>query len=295
MRIGAFQLHDPVPECKEPFVLATLRPWIDANNVGSLVLNEVETRLGAMELGALAKPGHFYDFTRYRPTIDLEEDGIRGLSIPNTSVHYARREGQNDFLLLRLLEPHANSELYIGSVLKLIKTFNAKRYIVLGSMYAAVPHTRPLLVNGYGMGEEAVREVEKAGALPITYHGPSSIANLITKEAAESGIETLVLMVSLPQYVALEEDYLGKVRLMEILNMLYDIPIDKEDFERALEQRNLVSERVENSPEIKILLPQLESAYDKRIQAMEAEGIPHLTSQMEEIFWKTMGKDIGKA
>jgi hypothetical protein len=190
---------------------------------------------------------------------------------------------------------HAHSELYIGSVLKLLKTFNAKRYILLGSMYAAVPHTRPLPVSGYGMGENAVREVEKAGALPITYHGPSSIGNLITKEAAEAGIETLVLMVSLPQYVALEEDYLGKVRLMEVLNMLYDIPIDKEDFERALEQRNLVSERVENSPEIKILLPQLESAYDKRIQAMEAGGIPHLTSEMEDIFWKIMGKDIGKA
>ncbi len=294
MRIGAFQLRDPVPECGGSYVLATLRPWIDVNNVGSLVLDEVEARFGATELGALSKPGHFYDFTRYRPTIHLEE-GIRDLSIPNTSVHYARREGQNDLLLLRLLEPHAHSELYISSVLKLLKTFNAKKYILLGSMYDVVPHTRPLLVSGYGMGEEALQDVKKAGALPITYHGPSTIANLITKEAAESGIDALVLMVSLPQYVVLEEDYLGKVRLMEILNMLYNIPVDKEDFERALEQRDLIGERVANSPEVKLLLPQLESAYDKRIKAMEAEGIQHLTSEMEEIFWKTMGKDIGKA
>jgi predicted ATP-grasp superfamily ATP-dependent carboligase len=259
-----------------------------------MVLTELETRLGATELGTLSKPGHFYDFTRYRPIIHLEE-GIRDLSIPTTSVHYAKREGQNDLLLLRLLEPHAHAELYVGSVLKLLKTFKAKKYILLGSMYDVVPHTRPLLVSGYGMGEEALQDVKKAGVLPITYHGPSSIANLITKEAAESGIDALVLMVSLPQYVVLEEDYLGKVRLMEILNMLYNIPIGKEDFERALEQRNLVNERVENSPEIKIHLPQLENAYDMRIKAMDAEGIPHLTSEMEEIFWKIMGKDIGKA
>ena len=77
--------------------------------------------------------------------------------------------------------------------------------------------------------------------------------------------------------------------------MLYNIPVDKEDFEMALEQRKLISERVENTPEIKILLPQLEGAYDMRIEAMEAEGIPHLTSEMEEIFWNIMGKDIGKA
>ena len=104
-----------------------------------------------------------------------------------------------------------------------------------------------------------------------------------------------MFIVSLPQYVVLEEDYLGKVRLMEILNMLYDIPVDKEDFEKALEQRNLISERVENSPEVKMLLPQLESVYDMRIKAMETEETPRLTSEMEEIFWKIMGKDIGKA
>jgi predicted ATP-grasp superfamily ATP-dependent carboligase len=294
VRIGGFELRDPVPACNEPYVLATLRPWIDVNNVGSLILNELEARFGATELGKLSKPGNFYDFTRYRPTIHLEE-GIRDLSIPNTTIHYARREGQNDLFLLRLLEPHAHAELYISSVLKLLKTFKARKYILLGSMYDTVPHTRPLLVSGYGMGKEALEDVRKAGALPITYHGPSTIANLITKEAAESGIEAIVFIVSLPQYVVLEEDYLGKVRLMELLNMLYNIPVDKEDFEKALEQRNLISERVENTPEVKIFLPQLESGYDMRIKAMEAEGTPRLTSEMEEIFWNIMGKDIGKA
>ena len=294
MRIGGFHLCDPVPECNEPYVLAVLRPWIDVNNVGSLLLDDLEARLGAMELGRLSKPGRFYDFTRYRPTIHLEE-GIRGLSIPNTTIHYARREGENDLLLLRLLEPHAHAELYVASVLQLLKTFKARKYILLGSMYDAVPHSRPLLVSGYGMGDGALKDVRRAGVLPITYHGPSSMVNLITKEAAESGIDAIVFIVSLPQYVVWEEDHLGKVRLMEILNMLYHLPVDEKDFEKALEQRNLISERVENSPEVKILLPQLESAYDQRIEGMETGGRSHLTSEMEEIFWSTMGKDIGKA
>jgi hypothetical protein len=229
MRIGGFQLRDPVPECKEPYVLATLRPWIDVNNVGTLVLKELAKRFAATEVGRLSKPGCFYDFTRYRPTIHLE-GGIRDVSIPNTTIRYAKREGQNDLFLLRLLEPHAHSELYVASVVKLLKTLKAKKYILLGSMYDAIPHTRPLLVSGYGMGEQALHDVRRAGVLPITYHGPSTIANLITKEAAESGIEAIVFIVSLPQYLALEEDHLGKVRLMEILNMLYDIPVDKEDF-----------------------------------------------------------------
>jgi len=93
----------------------------------------------------------------------------------------------------------------------------------------------------------------------------------------------------------LDEDYLGKVRLMEVLNVLCDIPVDKEDFERALEQRRLIGEKLEKSSEVKNLLSQLESAYDSRIEAVETEGATRMTSEMEDIFWRIMGKDIGKA
>ncbi len=295
MRIGAFQLSDPVPECNEPYVVAILRPWIDVNNVGTLVLKELSAGLGGTELATLAKPGFFYDFTRYRPIIHLE-DGIRGMNIPNTTVRHVKREGQNDLLLLRLLEPHNHAEYYISSVMKLLKAFNARKYILLGSMYDTVPHTRPLIVSGYGMGGDALQEVRKAGVLPITYRGPSTITNLIAKEAAESGMEVAVFIVSLPQYVILEEDYSGMVRLMKLLNLLYQVPMDKRDLERASEQRGIIDERVANSQELKMILPQLENVYDARIEAMEPEGGLHLTPEMEEIVWKIMGKDnVGKA
>jgi predicted ATP-grasp superfamily ATP-dependent carboligase len=294
VRIGAFELPASLPECNEPHVMAVLRPWIDVNSVGTMVLKELAARFGAMELGRLSKPGQFYDFTRYRPVIHLEE-GIRDMSIPNTTICYAKREGQSDLLLLRLLEPHAHAEFYISSVLKLFKTLKVKKYILLGSMYDTIPHTRPLLVSGYGMGEKAVGDIKKAGILPITYHGPSSIANLITKEAAAAGIEVNVFIVSLPQYVVLDEDYVGKLRLMELLNTLYNIPVAKEDVEKALEQRETINERLGSSPEVRILLPQLENVYDARTKAMEKEGAPSLTPEMEELFWKITGKDIGRA
>jgi len=259
-----------------------------------MVLDELETRFKANPLGKLSKPGDFYDFTRYRPIIHLEE-GIQNLSIPNTTIHYATREGQNDIMLLRILEPHSHAEIYISSVVKLLKAFKVKKYILLGSMYDTVPHTKPLLVSGYGMGKQAVEDVKSIGALPITYHGPSTIVNLITKKAAQSGIDATVFIVSLPQYVVLEEDYMGKVRLMEILNTLYNIPIAQEDYDRVLEQRNMISQRVEKTPEVKILLPQIESVYDMRISAAGSESTTQLTPEMEEMLWKIMGKDIGKA
>lgn len=294
MRIGGFELIDPVPELNEPYVLATLRPWIDVNNVGSLILKELERQFTAFELGRLARPGRFYDFTRYRPTIDIE-GGINEMTVPNTTVHYARRQGQNDLVFINLLEPQANAEIYVDSVVRLLTTLKTSKYVLLGSMYDIVPHTRPLLVSGYGMGERALQDVRMAGAMPITYHGPSTFANLITKRAAESGIDATVFIVSLPQYVVMEEDHVGKIRLLEVLNMLYNIPIDQDDFEKAMRQRDLITEKLKDSPEITDILSQLENTYDMRVQAMQKEGIFQLGSDMEEMFWKTMEKNIGKA
>ncbi|HUJ90560.1 MAG TPA: PAC2 family protein [Syntrophorhabdales bacterium] len=294
MRIGAFELSEPIPELNEPYALAILRPWIDVNSVGTLVLNELETQFEAKDLARLARPGHFFDFTRYRPTLTHEE-GIRKVSVPNVTVRYGRREGENDLLFLHLLEPHSLSEIYVDSVLKLLKRFKAKKYILMGSMYDVVPHTRPLIVNGGAIGAEALQDLKKSGALPSTYEGPTTITFLITQKAADLGIETISFIVSLPQYAVLEEDYLGKVSLMEILNLLYNIPIDKRDFERALEQRTLISQRVDATPALKSLLPQLETLHEERIKSKEGDAMPKLTSEMEELLWKTMGKDLGKA
>ncbi|MCH9016178.1 MAG: hypothetical protein IIB89_00260, partial [Chloroflexi bacterium] len=67
MRIGDFEFPEPLPELKDPHVLAVLRPWIDVGNVGTLTLRRLERHLESKEIGRLVRPGRYYDFTRYRP------------------------------------------------------------------------------------------------------------------------------------------------------------------------------------------------------------------------------------
>ena len=294
MRIGAFELNEPIPELNEPYVFAILRPWIDVNNVGSLTLNGLEGQFGAKELGRLARPGNFFDFTRYRPTLYLQE-GIRRVNVPNATISYAKREGANDLLFLHLLEPHALAEVYVDSILRLLEALGVKKYCLLGSMYDAVPHTKPLIVHGGAMGREAEIELKKSGAQPSDYQGPTTITILITQKALQFGTEAIWFIVSLPQYVILEEDFLGKMRLMEILNLLYNIPIDRKDVERASEQLHLINQKVERTPELKSLLPQLETLYEVRMKRKEGEKIPKLSPEVEEMLWKIIGKNIGEA
>jgi len=294
VRIGAFEINDPIPELNEPYVFAILQPWVDVNNVGSLTLGELETQFGAKELGKLAKPGNFFDFTRYRPMLYVDQ-GIRRVSIPNTTLRYTQREGKNDLLFLHLLEPHAFAEVYVDSVLRLLKIFKAKKYCLLGGMYDVVPHTRPLSVHGGAIGIETVRDLKRSEAQPSYYQGPTSITTLINQRAPEFGTETIWFIVSLPQYVVLEEDYIGKVRLMEILNLLYSIPINKEDHEKATKQRSMINQKVGKTPKLKHILPELEAMYEVRIKREEGEKRPQLSPEREEILWKIMGKDYAKA
>ncbi len=294
MRIGAFEIQEPVPDLREPHVFASLRPWVDVNNVGTMTLDGLEARFGAGELGRLANPGAFYDFTRYRPTMYYEGEERR-LRIPNSRISFARRAEGNDFIFLRLLEPHAMGERFVESVLRVMKVLGARRYTLLGSMYDAVPHTRPLIVNGRATGPQAERDLKKAGVLESHYEGPTTIVSLIPQEGPGIGVESLTLVVSLPQYVNVEEDYLGKVRLLEVLNVIYGIPIDKEDFEKAGRQRTLLNQKIEGNAELKKALTHLENIYSLRTAQKSGEALPGLSSEMEQIFWDSDGKDTGKA
>ncbi len=294
MRLGAFNLNEPLVDLKDPWVFAILRPWIDVNNVGTLILNGLEAQFEAKELARLAQPGLFFDFTRYRPILYFDK-GIRKVKIPNTYISYTKREDGNDLLFLHLLEPHSFSEFYVNSILKLLKALKVKKYCLLGSMYDVVPHTRPLIVTGGAIGRGTELDLKRSGAQLSDYQGPTTITILISQRAPEFGIETIWFIVSLPQYVRLEEDFLGKIRLMEILNLLYGIPIDKKDYEKASEQLNLINQKVEKTPELKNILPQLETLYDVRIKRREGIGKDKLSSDLEEILWRIIGKDFGEA
>ncbi len=294
MRIGAFQLNEPLPDLHEPHVLATLRPWVDVNNVGTLTLDGLEAQYQAKELAKLARPGNFFDFTRYRPTVYYEGEARR-IKVPNTVLSYVQREKGNDFLFLHLLEPHSLSEVYIDSIMRLFQALKVRRYCLLGSMYDAVPHTKPLLVSGRASGKQAEQDLKRTGLQPSKYQGPTTITFLIAEKGLSLGIENISFIVSLPQYVNTEEDFLGKVRLMEILNLIYDLPIDKRDFEKAARQRSLINQKVETTPDLKRILPHLEAIYGSRVAKKEGEGMPGLSPEMEELFWETDEKDFGKA
>jgi predicted ATP-grasp superfamily ATP-dependent carboligase len=287
MRIGAFQVNEPLPELSEPHAFAMLRPWINAGDVGALTLSWLEKYTQAKPLAELARPGNFFDFTRYRPMF-YESHGERRVQIPNSYITFGRRAGGRDFLFLHLLEPHMFGEIYVDSVVKILKKFGTKRYCLLGSMYNFVPHTRRPLVSGGTSTDELKQKLEQAGVSASTYQGPITICTLISEKAAEWGVENMTMIVSLPQYTQLDEDFMGVVRLQEIISDLYDIPVPEESINRAKQQREQISAAVAGNPQVQEIVEQLEETYDARMSEREAKREPPPLSPEVEKFLREM-------
>ena len=71
MRVGAFEISEPVPELHDPHALVMIRPWVDVGSVGTLTLARLERHFAAKDLAKLARPGNFFDFTRKLQTRNI--------------------------------------------------------------------------------------------------------------------------------------------------------------------------------------------------------------------------------
>ena len=296
MKIGAFEIHEPVPELRDPHVFAMVRPWVDVGSVGTLTLNRLERYLGSKELGKLERPGNFFDFTRYRPTIRLVKE-VREVKVPNSIVRYAQTENGPDYMFLHLLEPHSNGEDYTDSILEVVKYFGVKRYCRVGAMYDAVPHTRPLLITGNLGGVPQIKEVPRLRLRGSTYQGPTTIMNLLSEGVEQSEIESVNFMVHLPQYVQLEEDYTGASRMIEALSSIYpEIPADLAPIRRGQRQYRELSATMERNAELRELIQQMEAHYDAQLDSeeaakKEAPAVSNLSPEIER-FLSELGERL---
>jgi PAC2 family len=286
MKLGMFDLVEPLPALRSPHAIVVLRPWTDAGNAATLAMSWLESVMSAEQLGKISQPGMFFDFTRYRPMARYLQ-GNREIIIPNTIVTFARQAAGQDFVFINMLEPNMFAERYISSVLRLLTTLGIRRYCLLGSMYDMVPHTRPLIVTGGTAAENAATALKKAGVGSSSYEGPTTICSLITQEAGRLGIETVNLMVRLPQYTQLEKDYTGQVRLLEVIQSLYGIPLDEEILRRARQQIKDIDVEVNRSRKLKDVVTHLEAYYDAQSATRQKEETPQLSPDVEN-FLKEM-------
>jgi hypothetical protein len=248
--------------------------------VGTLVLNKLERHLAAKELGKLARPGTFFDFTQARPRMRIVDDR-RVLVIPNSNVHYAHNdESGKDYLFLHLREPQSMAEDYTDAVVSLLRLFDVTEYCRIGGMFDSVPHTRPLLVTG------TLSEPQADGAKGLVstqgrpYQGSTSIVNLVSESLTD--IQNSSLMVHLPHYAQLDRDHMGAFRLMEALCALYGFPDSLADPKPGNRQYEYIDQLIQNNSEVLNVLKQMESDYDQKQVGGQPQDEPAMSPDVEK-------------
>lgn len=258
MRMGAFEIEEPLPNLVKPHAFSILRPWIDAGDVGTLTLEKLERHFGAKPLGEIVRPGVFFDFTRYRPTSTIT-DGRRQIEVPNTVIRYAQPSDGRGYIFLHLLEPHMFAEDYMDSILEVLKTFGVEQMIRIGSWYSGAPHTRPLVVTGLTSPSVPSQPVVEGSS----YQGPTSIIYQLAERSVDFALQMTSLMVGLPHYTDLDQDYSGVARVLDVLRPIYGLPEDLDDKHLGQTQYDEVSQRVAEDPKLRQFVEQLEAEYDR--------------------------------
>ena len=253
-QIGPFLIEAPREEPADPRLVLALQPWIDVGSVGTMSLTYLEEAWTAQPIAQLARPGAYYDFTRYRPML-FRRGGERQVVVPNSYLHSARDPSGNDWLFLHALEPHVNGEDFVDGVLGLFRRFGVREYCLAGSMYAPVPHTRPPLVSG-GASNDALRDrLRDVGVRESNYEGPTTIMASLPSQAQDLGIETATMIVQLPAYAQIERDYRGLRFLLELLSRMYDFNVDLAPVnEEAERQREALDQSAAEDPRLQAWL-----------------------------------------
>lgn len=250
-------------------MLAAFEGWNDAGSAATEALTHLHQAWDAEQIDEL-DPEEYHDFQVNRPVIALDEDGVRRISWPTTSVAVARgpRTGRQ-VVLVHGIEPSMRWRRYCNELLDIAAGLGVRTVVTVGALLADVPHTRPIPVNA--TSEDAVVRAA-LGLEASTYEGPTGIVGVLQHEAAARGMQSLSLWAAVPHYVAHPPSPKASLAILHRIEQLLgeSIPLGELPDDAAAWQAG-VDELAGEDSEIGDYVRQLEQAKDTA-ELPEASG-----------------------
>ena len=180
-----------------PTVVAAFDTWVDA---GSASTTAAERIADGGEVVATFDADALFDYRARRPTLEIVDGHPKELTWPELHIR-RRRLGARDVLVLTGPEPDYRWHELSDAVIDFARRVGVREWMSLGSIPAAVPHTRPvpvlgtesrpgLLVAGVAAGP--------AGILTV----PSAALSVLDLAVAGAGIPAVGYFAQVPHYVS---------------------------------------------------------------------------------------------
>jgi hypothetical protein len=184
------------PALESPVLVAAFDSWIDAGSASTTaadLLAENATVVATFDADVV------FDYRARRPTLEIRDGRPSSLSWPELNVRHARI-GERDVLVLAGPEPDFRWQELAGDAVTLARTLGIAQWISLGSIPAAVPHTRPVPVLGTESAPGLLRADVRAGPAGLL-RVPSAAISVLDKAIAEAGVPAVGYFAQVPHYV----------------------------------------------------------------------------------------------
>ena len=181
---------------KAPVLIAAFDSWVDA---GSASTSAASLLADGATVVATFDADRLFDYRARRPTLEIVDGRPSSLAWPELSVRHTRI-GDRDLLVLAGPEPDYRWRALADAAVRLAKELGVAEWISLGSIPAAVPHTRPVPVLGTESKPGLLRGDVRPGPAGLL-RVPSAAISVLDVAVSEAGVPALGYFAQVPHYV----------------------------------------------------------------------------------------------
>ncbi len=194
--VGLVRLSQPVEPLTAPALVVAFDGWVDAAAASTTAAAQIA---GDGEAIAAFDADALYDYRARRPVLDIVDGTLTDLTWPALTVR-RNRIGGRDLLVLSGPEPDFRWQELGQDVLDLCLRLGVVEWVSLGSIPAAVPHTRPVPVLATASKPGLLPEGQQPGP-PGLLRVPSAALNALEKAAIEGGVPAVGFYAQVPHYL----------------------------------------------------------------------------------------------
>lgn len=218
---------DRWPELRDPVMVYAFAGWVDSGHVGAGTIASLAEQLEAGKAFATLDLTDLLDLQQVRPTVKLDEGGIRSVEWPHMEL-IAGRAGR-DVVLAFGPEPSIRWRDVAGELVSTALRLGVVEAVAVGGMPGMASHRRPVSVLASATSRAVAQELEP---LRADYEGPTGFQTVLQHALGEAGIRSMAMWAQVPQYVSGSLSPPGVravlTRLAEVLGLALDLRVHDE-------------------------------------------------------------------
>jgi hypothetical protein len=266
-----------------PTMVGAFDGWVDAGSAATAALAEL---VADAPVVATFDADALFDYRARRPTLQIVDGRLAELTWPELVVRRVT-VGERDLLILAGAEPDDRWQAFSAAVVDMAHQLGVAEWISLGSIPAAVPHTRSVPIIGTTSEPGRLRGDVRPGPAGLL-RVPAAAISVLEMAMAAGGIPAVGYFAQVPHYVS--GPYPGaSVELLSALGRHLGVILQSGDL---VEEARQLRTRLDTAT----ALEETTRAYVERLEAMvDEERLPSGDDLIGEIerFLREGGTESG--